>query len=65
MKSISTTFDTNRIVTLKIGRQTHRPVTAPQKRQGRSRRRDLPANRFCQTGDESTSAGRRAARKPR
>ena len=47
MKIISTNFDTHRIVTLMLSRQSHHPVTAPQKRQDRGRRRDkdMPANR--------------------
>ena len=51
MKTISTNFDTNRIVTMMLSRQTHRPITAPQNRQGRGRRRDkdMPANRHPET----------------
>ena len=47
MKTISTKFDTTRIVERMLQRQSRRPVTAPQKHPGRGRRRDkdMPANR--------------------
>ena len=65
MKTIRTTFDTDRIVTLMLSRQTRRPVTAPQKHRGRGRRRheDLPANRHHDKGAHTNPRNRR--HKPR
>jgi hypothetical protein len=71
MKSISTKFNTSRVVEAMLRRQTRRHVRTTKKHRGLGRRRlrSLPMNRLRQTGAQIEPSlagnGRPARRKPR